>query len=119
MVPGRAGVKRGQRGLVVGRRCTPGLDVTFRVARFLCVAFFAATAEADDETRVECFARWCRTFLGAASAVEPRANTATHASAKARSVLRIMHVKISYLSGFRDTLPPRWRIRVLTGWQPS
>jgi hypothetical protein len=106
IVPGAAGVKRVlQRGFVVGCRCTTRLD--FRTVCFRWIAFRLVTTDPEEETRAECFARRCRTFFGAASAMDPSANTATHESANSFNVLRIMSVKISDLSRFGDTLSQR------------
>jgi hypothetical protein len=70
---------------------------------FLCIAFFAAMAR-DADTRVECLTRWCRTFFGAASAIVLSAKTAAHTRPNIFRGLRIMSVKITYLSIFGDTL---------------
>src|SRR5438093_13029192 len=69
--------------------------VEWRAGRRFVVAFPAAFPAADassalDDTRVECFARCLTTFLGAASAIESRVDTATTATSSIFIVLRIM-----------------------------
>jgi hypothetical protein len=61
------------------------------VAVFFFVAgFLPVVAVVPDETRVECFARWRTTFLGAASATELSAKAATRATSNIFMVLRII-----------------------------
>ena len=65
------------------------------VARRFVVVFFPAFVATDggvvlDDTRVECFVRCLIAFLGAASAIEPRMNTATSAASSIFIVLRII-----------------------------
>jgi hypothetical protein len=55
---------------------------------FRAVAFFF-TVEPDD-TRLECRARWCTTFFGAASASEASIKTAATATSIVFKVLRII-----------------------------
>jgi hypothetical protein len=95
-----------QRGFVAGRRLALVLlaAVRFRVATrfFDGVRFAVAGLDARDDTRVECRVRWRTDFLGAASAITPKANTATSASATILIVRRIIVIilqGVGYLGG--------------------
>ena len=75
------------RGLVVAGLC---LGAACGFAVVLLAAFEASSVVVADDTRVECFTRCLTAFAGAASANEPRAQTATSATSNVFSVLRIM-----------------------------
>jgi hypothetical protein len=104
---GRGDVKRGYRGLVVGRFRAAAVDLVavffvvdlvalpcavafFFVARFGAAAVVRPGVEtAPEETRLECFARW-RTFFGAASAADAAVNAISSVTRSRFSVVRTM-----------------------------
>jgi hypothetical protein len=104
--PTRQGVRRRQRGFVVGRRTAGALffAVEPALARdcedeafFFAAGFLPAGTGAPEATREECFVRCLVFFAAAASAVDDSVNAATSATTNIFNVLRTMRLTIARL----------------------